>query len=59
MTWALDGYLIRRVIGRRGGCSNPFFYRHLDRMALLDGYLIGWTGRLLGVPLMIAKEIAQ
>ncbi len=47
MTQVLDGYLIGRAAGGGGGTSNPFFYRHLGPVALLDGYL---TRRSHGAP---------
>jgi hypothetical protein len=38
--WVLDGYLIQWDRGWSGSAQNPFWNRHLARVAVLDGYLI-------------------
>jgi len=45
MSRVLDGYLMGRAAGGREGFSICLTYRHLDRIAVLDGYLIGAVSR--------------
>jgi hypothetical protein len=41
MTRVLDGYLMGRVMGWRGGVDNLLIYRIPGRIVALDGYLMG------------------